>query len=244
MRLLLLSFSILFCSVLSAQDEILLVSGEAVSGQVLEVGDEIRYRKAELPDGPVYVVRRAEVAKITYANGHEEVFNDVALVEYDPADEGLPPDNSWTVQENYLGIQHYNRFYQGFRLISRAEFEDRLRTVPGAYEDFQSGRNLQVIGFIAGTGGMMISAISILANNRGSVTDRINSRLAGGSGNNRNGYGGFIAGIGVMLGGIIMVGSGNRKVLRALDAYNIQVGQNVGLRPSINANGVGLALQF
>ncbi|KAF0243343.1 MAG: hypothetical protein FD183_16 [Chitinophagaceae bacterium] len=62
-------------SMLYAQDIITLRSGETFSGKIAEVGvNEIRYYKADNPDGPVYVANKADVAQIVYANGTKDVF--------------------------------------------------------------------------------------------------------------------------------------------------------------------------
>ncbi len=63
-------------SILKAQDVITLKSGEVINGKVTEVGiNELKYYKAANPQGPVYVLSKADVAQVQYQNKTIEVFN-------------------------------------------------------------------------------------------------------------------------------------------------------------------------
>ena len=71
-------FSIaILCSILaSGQDIITKLDGSELQSKILEVGiDEIRYKDHSNLDGPVYVIRKAEVFMIKYQNGTKEVIN-------------------------------------------------------------------------------------------------------------------------------------------------------------------------
>jgi hypothetical protein len=60
-----------------AQDEIYKRNGSVIEGKVIEVGAKtISYKKANNPDGPSYVIDKAQVAKIEYENGSKETFKD------------------------------------------------------------------------------------------------------------------------------------------------------------------------
>ncbi len=67
---------ILSISVVHAQDEITLKTGETITAQVSEVGvNEIKYYKADNLQGPLYVAAKAEVMQIVYKNGSKDVFS-------------------------------------------------------------------------------------------------------------------------------------------------------------------------
>ena len=67
---------ILSVGILAAQDTLYMKNGEKINGKVLEVGTtEIKYKKAQNPDGPTYVTLKTEVALIEYKNGYKEVYN-------------------------------------------------------------------------------------------------------------------------------------------------------------------------
>ena len=57
-------------------DKIVMRDGLEISAKVLEIGEqEVRYRKCDMPGGPMYVSRKADIFMITYSNGSKEVFN-------------------------------------------------------------------------------------------------------------------------------------------------------------------------
>ncbi|MDR1526368.1 MAG: DUF2846 domain-containing protein [Dysgonamonadaceae bacterium] len=59
----------------TAQDTIILKTGDEIRSRVLEIGDaEVKYKKFENPDGPLYVLGRAEIFMIKYENGTKDVF--------------------------------------------------------------------------------------------------------------------------------------------------------------------------
>jgi hypothetical protein len=64
---------------LFAQDVITLRNGSDVQAIVQEVSaNDVRYKRADNPDGPTYTMRKSEIFMITYANGSREVFNEAA----------------------------------------------------------------------------------------------------------------------------------------------------------------------
>lgn len=55
-------------------DNIILANGEEIAAIVTEVGtEEIRYKKCNTPDGPVYMLKRSEVFMIKYQNGTKDI---------------------------------------------------------------------------------------------------------------------------------------------------------------------------
>lgn len=60
----------------NAQDVIYLTSGTQQNGKVLQVNvNEVSYKKAENPDGPVYIISKSDISMIEYQNGAKDVFN-------------------------------------------------------------------------------------------------------------------------------------------------------------------------
>ena len=63
-----------FCTY--AQDIIKTISGEVINAKVFEINKEdIKYKKYNNPDGPVYVIKKQEISTITYQNGETEIYN-------------------------------------------------------------------------------------------------------------------------------------------------------------------------
>ncbi|MEL6833740.1 MAG: hypothetical protein AAFP77_12150 [Bacteroidota bacterium] len=234
MRLLLLSLFFICTTSLFAQDRIQLINGEDITGWVLEVGPEIRYQHADFPDGPIYILLRQEVAMIIYSNGRQEFFN---VTDATPA-----TANTFALRERYLRVQSRGRFYEGFTLISRGDFEQKLLTVPGVYQDYRFGRNLETGGYVLGGIGLITIAVGFV---NGITRDNtsINFRT-GTSSNAGSGAGAVGGGLFIVLGGGIIAAVGVGKTRRAVDEYNASLRTEVGFLPVVNENGIGIALQF
>src|SRR6218665_214442 len=57
-------------------DELIFNDGTEAKGKVTEITPtEIKYKKCDMPDGPVYVVRKSDVFMVRYANGEKEIFS-------------------------------------------------------------------------------------------------------------------------------------------------------------------------
>ena len=60
-------------------DILVLKNGDEVKAKVLEISPiEIKYKKCNMPDGPLYVVKKSDVFMIKYANGTKEVIKSEA----------------------------------------------------------------------------------------------------------------------------------------------------------------------
>lgn len=60
-----------------AQDVITYKNGMEVKGKVAEISaSEIKYRKENNPDGPVYTISKSEIFMIRYANGNTDLFGE------------------------------------------------------------------------------------------------------------------------------------------------------------------------
>lgn len=77
MKSILLSlFAFFFTNMLLAQDTIVKRNGEEIKAKVEEVGvSEIKYKKPDNPNGPLYAVLKTDVFVIKYENGSKEVFS-------------------------------------------------------------------------------------------------------------------------------------------------------------------------
>jgi hypothetical protein len=59
-----------------SQDLITLKTGEQIHSKIMEVGQtEIRYKKFDNQNGPVYVVLKSDISAILYENGTKDLFN-------------------------------------------------------------------------------------------------------------------------------------------------------------------------
>lgn len=79
MKKILFLLTLLICcsQLLHAQDKIYRKNGKIVLCKVLEVGSsEVKYREANDPNGPIYILETDRIKKIVYENGKVETFKD------------------------------------------------------------------------------------------------------------------------------------------------------------------------
>ena len=71
--------TIFLVPMLFAQDIITLKNGDDIQAVVQEIDEvDIKYKKYENLDGPIYILKKTNVFMIRYANGSKDVFSDVA----------------------------------------------------------------------------------------------------------------------------------------------------------------------
>ena len=79
------SMFLLFCAVALissaySQDYIMKKNGEEIKAIISEVGQsEVKYKKHDLPNGPVFTILKSDIFMIRYENGSKDVFNEVAM---------------------------------------------------------------------------------------------------------------------------------------------------------------------
>lgn len=79
-KLVLLLFCLVaFVSVTFSQDYIVRKNGDEIKAIISEVGHtEVKYKKFDLPNGPVFSILKSDLFMIRYQNGSKDVFNEVA----------------------------------------------------------------------------------------------------------------------------------------------------------------------
>ncbi len=69
---------ILLANIICAQDTLCFKNTQKLVVFIKEISQtEVKYKKLELPDGPMYVVDKSEIAKIVYKNGYSETVKQV-----------------------------------------------------------------------------------------------------------------------------------------------------------------------
>ena len=79
-KFILILIGVMLFNTLQAQDLILKRNGDEINAKIEEVGiNEIKYKKFDNQDGPLYTIIKSEVFMIKYANGTKEVFTTDAV---------------------------------------------------------------------------------------------------------------------------------------------------------------------
>ena len=75
MKILLVILLLTYCSIAQAQDLIILKTGEEVKAKVIEVLEkEVKYKKEDFIEGPIYAYPKTQIFIIKYSNGTKDIF--------------------------------------------------------------------------------------------------------------------------------------------------------------------------
>lgn len=81
-------------------DKILLRTGDVISAKVIEINSkEVKYKNCNNPDGPLIIINKNTVSKITYKNGYSEEFP----VETEPVVTKTVPQKSFSANNSNYG---------------------------------------------------------------------------------------------------------------------------------------------
>ena len=110
-KTLLISLTTLFCiSICFSQDIITTKTGDDILAKISEIGPaEIKYKKFDNLDGPMYTMLKSEILMIRYENGTNDVFKDEQTSN---AGRSLNTSNLNLYEQ---GQQDAESFYQGYK---------------------------------------------------------------------------------------------------------------------------------
>ena len=75
-KLLLTTLTFLSLTVCYSQDLITKISGDTIQVKIIEIGQtEIKYKKFDNQNGPIYIISKSDILLIRYENGTKEVYN-------------------------------------------------------------------------------------------------------------------------------------------------------------------------
>ena len=250
-KILTLAFALLcMVSVFAANnvDIIIKTNSEKIEALIQEVSDsEIRYKKANNPNGPMFVIKLDDVSSILYSNG------EVQAVEHKAQPAQQPQQQS---QYNYGTDYSYNNFnalangpmqrigadeymIDGHRLKGK-ELDFFLReNCPVAYNHHKSWKNCEIAGYCllaAGTGmfvGLGVVFYSIAYGDRAYLYTGVSFMTIGGA---------------LMSASVPMIACGNIFKKRTHMVFNQNCGRQQAFQPELKltsgANGLGIALAF
>lgn len=109
----LLLFILLLCSsiIINAQDTLFMRTGENIQVKVMEVGiSEVKYKKIENIDGPLYSTLKSDLFTIRYENGSKDDFSSIKKIEFTKSD-----DSGYI-----MGHDDAIKYYKGYKLAGTA----------------------------------------------------------------------------------------------------------------------------
>ena len=220
----LLSVSLLFGWILSAQDIITMNDGTDIQAKVTEVGQsEVKYKKFSNPDGPVYSISISDILMITYANGEREMYNNKKTsIQKEPDYKAAFP----------RGMMTYNMWSGNISVGGETiphEMEEMYFN-PDDYALFKSGKSLSTIGAIIEIAGAFPFGYGV-------------GGLAYGNDSQANVYMAIGGGI-AFFGGLILTVIGESRRKTAISHYNSSLAFQPKFYVGGTPNGVGFALAF
>ena len=245
-KILTLAFAILcMVSVFAADnvDIIIKMNSEKIEAFIQEVSDtEIRYKKANNPNGPMFIIKMDEVSSILYANGEVQAVEHKAQ----PQQYGGYYGNNYGFAGANGPMQHVGNdvfMIEGKQLKGRELLFFLQKTCPQAYNYRRSWQSCEVggwclfgigIGFTLGIG---LGCYGQYEFGRGGTSAMFYTGIA------------FMAAGGAMtIGSIPMIACGNVYKKRVDEVFNTYCGRPQAFQPELKltsgANGLGLALAF
>lgn len=120
------AFASMVC--IQAQDVITKRNGDEILAKILEVNPtEIKYKRYDNPDGPLYVILKNDVLFVKYENGTNEVFDQESVSSYDSSSAQISTDYG-TTGKVYPGMR-YNE-YKNLYVPSAYIYQPGDRYVP------------------------------------------------------------------------------------------------------------------
>ena len=241
-----------------AQDIIITTNSERIDAKVTEVSDkEVKYKRADNPNGPLYVLSTAKIASIVYKNGSVSVFNNKQAASNKSVnvkdEDDLPAGGVIQKIDDYywMGDKRMNEETY-FKYI-----EDNCEE---AWDRYCSGRRMTRAGFaLLGIGaGFTVLGTTLAATQIGVYTYTYNPRTGevyDTDYSSYRDYGVYAAGVAFSVVGaatlaasvpLIVVGTIRKKT--TLDTYNEEC--TTPQKPAMSLNlqsgrdGLGLAFKF
>lgn len=207
---------LLYGCILSAQDIITKKDGTDIQAKVTEVGEsQISYKKFSNLNGPVYTINISDIIMITYENGEREMYN---IEKNSSLPQGVMTYNSWSGKVSVGGVTVEN------------EMLDRFFT-PEDYQLFKKGKSVSTVGSVLACVGAVPFGYSIGYMGAAGETDETNLAM-------------LIGGGVVMIAGIIVGSTGERKMKKAMANYNSALTFQPEFHIGATNYGVGIALVF
>lgn len=250
-----------------AQDNIILKSGAEIPAKVLEVAPgQIKYRRQDNPEGPVYTTGTTNVLLIRYANGTKDVFSKSTGNPTGPAltTSSLPTADTLPVENSTInGLRYHSGFFSRYftnstnERLASSTFRSLMANQPGAMQAFRAGQSLRRWSYITAGAAVLLAgtgaAVALVdeGNFEHSHQETINSASTNATDNRRDNHdaaevGLALAGSGVVL-GVAAVYLRHRATVqfrRAADRYNQRPVGSLQIGPARRGAGVALTYTF
>jgi len=210
---------------LSAQDVITLKNGDDIKAIVQEVGiDDVKYKRFDNPNGPNYMLKKAEILMIRYENGSKDVFNKFAT------SNSVDKQQQTSIGTMQPELSYSDGVWQNGTKLSADNVRSVMSGNSEALRQYNSGKSLYLAGQIIGYPCAFLFGWDL------------GTRLGGGEGN------GALLGVGAAgtVVGLIMMYSGESKIKTSVKLYNSKVNNSLSYQIDFGftETGIGLCMRF
>ncbi|MDO4881576.1 MAG: hypothetical protein Q3983_09865 [Capnocytophaga sp.] len=210
-----------------AQDVITTKKGEDIQAEVLEVNvKEVRYKKYDNPQSPVYTILKSDILLIRYENGTKDIFNEES-------------QNKATAYKYRITSVEGENFVNGQR-ISGGDMKNLL------YQDFEAKRLYKKSqGFRAGS--IVCSVGSIICSTVGIIMALDNKPTTDRYGYTTYNYDYLIplsGAVGLSIPALILGKQANKRKAQAVEVYNRNQDARVTVTPVFGGNTAGVVIRF
>ena len=222
----------LFSFIAYSQDLITTKKGEDIQTKVLEINTtEVKYKKADNLEGPIYTILKSDILIIRYANGTKDIFNE---------EKEIVSPKTENSKGNYMSYRR-NRYFLVGENISKDKMIYLLQEDKEAYSYYQRTNRLKIGSDICAVASIIFGTTSII------ISLNNISKIREGKGTQSNGLTAratLIAGVACLIPAIILSSASNRNKRRAFETYNRNQERKVTLAPIIGRNSMGVTIKF
>jgi hypothetical protein len=233
MKNLLFVFIVLLGFTSYAQDIITTKKGEDIKAKVLEINiHEVKYKKVENPDSPIYTLLKSDILMIRYENGSKDIFNE------ESKETAKAEGNRETLSKNRISIVEGDHFLNG-EPISGGEMKSILFQDSEAKEIYKSSQRIRTGSTLFAIGSIICSTASIIL----SIDNLSRAEKVTDEELNRPLYP-LIPAVALCIPSLILRKVANRRKAEAIETYNRNQEKKVSIIPTIGAGSAGLVIRF
>lgn len=233
MKNLLFVFIVLLGFTSYAQDIITTKKGEDIKAKVLEINiHEVKYKKVENPDSPIYTLLKSDILMIRYENGSKDIFNE------ESKETAKAEGNRETLSKKRISIVEGDHFLNG-EPISGGEMKSILFQDPEAKEIYKSSQRIRTGSTLFAIGSIICSTASIIL----SIDNLSRAEKVTDEELNRPLYP-LIPAVALCIPSLILRKVANRRKAEAIETYNRNQEKKVSIIPTIGAGSAGLVIRF
>jgi hypothetical protein len=155
---------------IKAQDVITLKDGSEIKAKVTEINTlEVRYKKWDNPEGPVFVIEKSNIFMIKYENGTKDIVNPIQ--QSPPA--SPQSDNKPTMPyiearpAGFVGVKFYDA--TGHRIPTSIGW-DAFKKVPAAFDMTSKAKSTEIVASIFLLAGCGLIIDDLLTHNFNDIT--------------------------------------------------------------------------